>query len=127
MSTRPETPKFFLPHATDANEAESVVASTIKFMAEQGYQVTDRRFYSVTYTHDGQKYHDVVGKECRLVGEEVLIILDGGGMFLACTPNRGVLRGNPVLVGKHWDTRQNSVLSNRHAANATCRFMVVSS
>jgi hypothetical protein len=66
--------------------------------------VNERRIYSVTYTHDGTKYHDVVGQVSRLVGEEVLAIFDAGNVFVVCTTNRGVLRGNPVMVGKHWDT-----------------------
>jgi hypothetical protein len=47
-----------------------------------------------------------------LVGEEVLVILDAGNLFLVCTSNRGVLRGNPVMVGKHWDTQETEFASD---------------
>lgn len=59
--------------------------STKKSMEEQGYAVSDRRLHSLTYTHDGEKYHDVVGRVSRSVGEEVFVILDAGNVFVVCT------------------------------------------
>jgi hypothetical protein len=102
-----DIPTFFVPHAVDRKEAESVRESTKKFMESEGYHVaTDRRIYSVSYSHDGKKYRDVVGQPSGLTGEEVLVIFDAGNLFLSCSANRGVLRGGPVLIGKHWDTRE---------------------
>jgi hypothetical protein len=100
------TPTFFVPHAEDRQEAERVREAARKFLLDHGYHPTDRRIYSVSYSHDGKKYRDVVGQPSGLVGEDVLVIFDAGNVFLSCTANRGVLRGEPVLIGKHWDTRE---------------------
>ena len=111
-----DIPTLFVPHAVDRTEAESVRESTRKFMESGGYHVaTDRRIYSVSYTHNGKKYRDVVGRPSGLTGEEVLVILDAGTVFLSCSANRGVLRGDPVLIGKHWDTREREFTPNADA------------
>lgn len=103
-----DIPTFFVPHAVDRKEAESVRDTTRKFLeSDGGYHIsTDRRIYSVSYSHDGKKYHDVVGQPCGLTGEVVLVIFDAGNLFLSCSANRGVARGGPVMIGKHWDTRE---------------------
>ena len=100
-------PKFFVPHAKDADQAESLWKSTKLFNEEQSSRlISDRRIHGLSYSHDGTKYHDDIGKKHALLGEEVLVILDAGDLFMVCTENRGVVRGGPFLVGKHWDTRE---------------------
>ena len=97
-------PTFFVPHVEDSGEAERFWQATKTFLESNGFRVSDRRIYRVSYSHDGTKYHDVVGSVSSLAGEEVLVILDAGKVFLACTENRGVMRGMPVIIGKHRDT-----------------------
>ena len=104
MTLTNTAPRFFVPHAEDDAQAERVWESTRQFMLEQGYTVLDRRIYSVTYTHNGKRCHDVVGQRSAAVPEDTLVILDAGSVFLCCTANRGVLRGGPIMAGKHWDT-----------------------
>lgn len=100
-------PTFFVPHTKDRDQAERLREACQKFLRDHGYEVVmDRRIYSVSYSHDGKKYRDVIGQTSGLTGEEVLVIFDGGNLFLSCSENRGVLRGEPVLIGKHWDTRE---------------------
>ena len=92
--------KFFVPHATSDETAEATWAATKKFAEETlGWNVSDRRIFSIRYRHDGQEYHSQVGREDPTEGE-VLIILESNA-YLVCTPNRGVLRGMPILVGKN--------------------------
>jgi len=92
--------KFFIPHAKDKKQAEKVLQGIIKFAKQEiGWNITNRRIFSLSYTHEGKKYHSEVGKLDDLVNEEVIAILESTTYFV-CTPNRGVIRGMPVLVGK---------------------------
>ena len=100
-------PEFFVPHAESAEQAEKVWKATKKFLEQDGgYRVTERRLYAVNYSHNGRKYRDVVGGLSQLAGEEVLVILEDSNVFLICTKNRGVLRGGPVMAGRHWDAQE---------------------
>jgi hypothetical protein len=36
--------------------------------------------------------------------ETILMMLETDSVYLCCTPNRGVLRGEPILTGKGYDT-----------------------
>jgi hypothetical protein len=108
-----EAPEFFVPLARNAEEAEQVWGAVKAFMLTIGWdRVTDRRIFRLGYLHDGKHMEAEVGSvhpyggpvdweeghEPR--GEEVFVILErDGGPFLVCTPNRGVARGDPILVG----------------------------
>lgn len=91
--------KFFIPKAKNKNEAEEVWISVKKF-AEKSleWEVSDRRIFSITYQKQGKDYYVEVGKLDPRNGELVIAILDSV-TYLICTPNRGVLRGIPILVG----------------------------
>lgn len=91
--------KFFIPFATDDKQAENVWAATKKFAEENlQWKITDRRIFSIKYTHEGKSYYSEVGKQDLRTGEVVIAILEST-TFLVCTPNRGVARGEPMLVG----------------------------
>ena len=93
--------KFFIPHAKDAAETESVCESIRAFAIENsGHPVVGRRIYRMTWRHKGHRYESTVGKPDVRLGEEVIAILEGAATYLVCTPNRGVVRGIPMLVGK---------------------------
>ena len=97
--------KFFIPYAKDKKQAEEVLQGIKKFAKETiGWDITDRRIFSLNYTHEGRKYHSEVGKTDDRVGEKVIAILESN-TYLVCTQNRGVVRGGPVLVGKMEATR----------------------
>lgn len=93
--------KFFVPEAENETEALSVWKATRTFAEETlGWEVTERRIFSISYRHDGTDYYVQVGKPDPRIGELVLVILESN-TYLVCTPNRGVLRGMPVLVGRN--------------------------
>ena len=93
--------KFFVPEAENETEALSVWKATRKFAEETlGWKVSERRIFSISYRHDGKKYYVEVGKPDPRIREIVLVILESD-TYLVCTPNRGVLRGMPILVGRN--------------------------
>lgn len=91
--------KFFIPKAKDDTQAEEVWESIKKF-AEKNleWDVSDRRIFSITYQKHGKDYYVEVGKPDPRNGELVIAILKSN-TYLVCTPNRGVLRSIPILVG----------------------------
>ncbi|MDE0484166.1 MAG: hypothetical protein OXI67_16425 [Candidatus Poribacteria bacterium] len=91
--------KFFIPKAKDDAQAEEVWESIKKF-AEKNleWDVSDRRIFSIAYHKHGEDYYVEVGKPDPRNGELVIAILKSN-TYLVCTPNRGVLRGMPILVG----------------------------
>jgi hypothetical protein len=96
--------RFFIPHAKDTEEENKVYESIKKFAKENtAWNIGDRRIFSIDYNHDGKRYYAEVGKVENLIGEEVIAILESGYsntiVYLVCTPNRGVVRGMPILVG----------------------------
>jgi hypothetical protein len=92
--------KFFIPHA-DTPELEEHLLQATKDFAQKttGWTIGPRRIYSIRYRHDGRDYKATVGQPEPRTHEEVIAILDSN-TYLVCTPNRGVLRGEPMLVGK---------------------------
>ena len=84
-----------------AEKAENLWEDTWKWAHETtGWEVSDRRIYSIKYRHEGKLYYAEVGLPDPRVEEKVLVILQSN-TFLVCTYNRGVIRGGPVLVGKN--------------------------
>jgi hypothetical protein len=110
MSERRE---FFVP-ARDRDYAERIWQATKTFAEEEhGWKgVTDHRIFRLDYMHDGKHMEAEIGivhpyggpvswdEPAGPSGETVLVILENdGGSFLVCTENRGVLRGEPIIVG----------------------------
>lgn len=92
--------RFFVPAATDDAQAEGVREAVIKFAKQTtGWDCSSRRIFRIKYRHEGKDYFAQVGEKCPRVGEIVVMILDSV-TYLVCTPHRGVLGGEPVLVGK---------------------------
>lgn len=92
--------KFFLPYASNEQIAEETWQGIRKFAEETtGWPVDEnQRIFSLAFTHNGTDYYAEVGKPEPLTGEPVIAILSSA-TYLICTPNRGVLRGMPILVG----------------------------
>lgn len=91
--------EFFVPAANSPEQAEEVWAATRTFaMDNLGWEVTERRIFRLTGFHDGKPIDCEVGKVEPYGGEVVVAILESNA-FLVCTANRGVLRGEPILVG----------------------------
>ena len=93
-------PKFFDPAARDRAQAEEMRAVIRRFLETQRRQTSDRRIFRLNYVHNGELRVAQVGE---LFGPElpetVIAIFEGEGIFYVCTPNRGVRRDEPVLVG----------------------------
>jgi len=91
--------RFFIPNATSPQEAEHTWEAVRKFEHEQtGWPVAERRIYRLRYRHDGQDLIAEVGQPDARTGETVIAILSSR-TYLVCTPTRGVVRGEPILVG----------------------------
>ena len=93
--------KFFIPHAENKEQENSVYKATKKFAKETtGWDIKDRKIYHIRYRHNGKYYEAKVGEREEVGGEEVIVILESEVTFLVCTANRGVVRGMPILVGR---------------------------
>ena len=91
-------PRFFVPGCEDeSKKAEKLWQGTVSFMEEQSFgPIEPRRIYSIHY----YQCHDKIGGMDRYGMEKILVLLDAGAMYLCCTANRGVFRGEPILIGK---------------------------
>jgi hypothetical protein len=91
---------FFIPRTTDPAEAEKIYEAS-RTHCEQltGWPTTKRSIYSVRYRHNGHEHLAQVGDWDNTDGL-VICIFETSQAFLVCTPNRGVLRGEPILVGR---------------------------
>lgn len=95
---------FFIPFAKDAEETKSVLASVRAFVSkEMAAELSDEMFFSVNYVHNGNAVKSEVDKPEPHTGEPVIMILFDKlrGLYLVCTPNRGVIRGMPIMVGQN--------------------------
>jgi hypothetical protein len=59
------------------------------------------RIRSITFSDKGKVVEAIVGEREPFEGEPVFAILESHQTYLVCTPNRGVLRGMPYMIGKH--------------------------
>jgi len=96
--------KFFIP-AADNEEQEKKVYQSIKGHITSGAPgtISERMIFSLNYMHDGTNYQAEVGKAEKPNGELVIAILydETRDLYHVCTPNRGVVRGGPIMVGAH--------------------------
>ena len=92
--------KFFVPKVKDDIQAQEVWKSVKKFAEKTlDWEVSERRIFSIAYQKRGKTHYVEVGKPAPLNGEPVIAILESI-TYLVCTPNRGVLRGMPILIGE---------------------------
>ena len=102
--------KYFLPPQKDEKLENKAYDAIKKFAKETtgwditdrttGWDITDRKIYHIKYRHEGKDYEAKIGERETRQGETVIAILESTVTFLVCTPNRGVKRGMPILVGK---------------------------
>lgn len=92
--------EFFIPAASSAAVAEETWQSIRKFASESlGWPVSDRRIYEIHYEHNGDSLVATVDQPEPLTKAPVIAILESNS-YLICTPERGVLRGMPILAGQ---------------------------
>ena len=94
--------KFFIPLAKDDAERDQVWEGCRKgALHTVGFAITDKKIQSIFTHHNGKEYKEEVGQKTPANGELVVAILECENVYLVCTPNRGVLRDMPMMVGKH--------------------------
>jgi hypothetical protein len=91
---------FFVPFAESKEQAERVLDACITFAKENlGWQIGKKeRYFSIAWQHNGSNYYAEVGKPEPYSGEIVIAILPST-TYLVFTENRGVARGEPILIG----------------------------
>jgi len=92
--------KFLVPAARSPEQAEEVYEGIKKFAKQTlGWEIESARICSITYKDKMKTVTATVGGHEPREGEVVVAILESN-TYLVCTPNRGVLRGMPIMVGK---------------------------
>lgn len=93
--------RFTVPFAASPEQAETVWSATRDFLREQGMQTATERYARIVFRHNGKAYDLKVGDIHPDLNEPVLVILKSTSrpLYYVCTPNRGVVRGDPYLVG----------------------------
>lgn len=93
--------KFFIPDLKDSNKEQELYEIIKKFAKETtGWDIKDRKIYYMKWRHGREDCEARVGETQMQQGELVMAILESTVTFLVCTPNRGVFRGMPLLVGR---------------------------
>jgi hypothetical protein len=91
---------FFIPGASSPQEAEMVLVAIAKF-AQRPIPPPHECIRRIAYTHNGELYTAEVGQPIDPYYQTrgPIIAILGGDPLLICTPDRGVLRGEPIYVG----------------------------
>ncbi|HUP81717.1 MAG TPA: hypothetical protein VM260_24405 [Pirellula sp.] len=92
--------KFFVPDAEDDGQAERVFEATREFC---GFENQNQKIDRIDYVHNGQQMAASIGGQPDAYYRElgpVLVILYRPGLFAVCLQDRGVVRGEPILVGE---------------------------
>lgn len=93
--------KFFLPGVETPESAELIYDHLKEKSISIALRVTDKRIYRVLYKRNGRLFNMKVGSPDSIRGEMVIAIFDNGLIcYLVFTLNRGVIKGNPYIVGK---------------------------
>lgn len=98
---------FFLPGSGDDKQAEEAYANIKQNVAQiTGRRLSDARYHTVSYEQNTRWLKATVGEMEPRSGEVVVAILatDDSDLFLVCTPTRGVVKGEPIIVGNHFHT-----------------------
>lgn len=94
--------RFFIPHASDSNQAEDVYIAIAKF---NGAEVpsSKRRIFSIEFEHNSHDMVCTVGQKLpsyyQTGNQVVLAIFDVGSYYVVCSELRGGIRGEPILAG----------------------------
>ena len=88
---------FFLPLATNAQQAERIHIRIANRLTEMGYELTTHRIYQVTYKRDGKIVSETVGAASSN-GEIVLAIFKNDLGYFICTYSRGAVGGEPLVA-----------------------------
>ena len=91
--------KFFVPSATSPEESEIVFEAVRTHVSAP---IQNRRIYSLSWKHAGQSMNTKIGEYLppyyQTGFEPVVVILDCGDLYKACTESRGVASGDGVFI-----------------------------
>lgn len=91
---------FFVPGTKNPGAAEEIYMGTSKNL--HGETVPSRRIQRLDYVHDGRTYRAEVGQQDQ-GGEGLVLAIFGPSsprnVYYVTTYNRGVARGEPIMVG----------------------------
>jgi hypothetical protein len=94
--------QFFVPHASDTDEAESVYDAFAKFVGAAVPAEKSARIQALSWQHNGRDFASAVGdpmpRYYELGNEPILAIFDCGDHFKICTPSRGGVRSDPIMA-----------------------------
>ncbi|MCG8433269.1 MAG: hypothetical protein MJA83_04485 [Gammaproteobacteria bacterium] len=93
--------QFFIPTIKDHMQAEDIYTSVRSRLLHDGCEIDSERYFWLTYD-DGSRHLARVGDKHDVNGETVVAIFKAKkhGWYYVCTYNRGVSRGEPILVGE---------------------------
>jgi hypothetical protein len=92
--------EFTVPAASSLDQALDVFNNTKRFMNDKGFYPVNKAVQHIEYTHDNKREVAEVNEFATITKERVIIIFECKNLFLICTRDRGVLRGDPILVGR---------------------------
>jgi hypothetical protein len=93
--------RFFIPHAKDADEAESVYQGFWKSSQMYDPVHPEARLCSIHFTHNGKSCEATVGKPINHFPEstgDVLAIIERSQLVFVYTVLRGVRPATPIYV-----------------------------
>ncbi|WP_193194718.1 hypothetical protein [Nostoc sp. MG11] len=97
--------KFFVPAAKDDVKAEQVYGAIAKSVQAP---ITEKRIWKLRWRDNGTDIECEVGKplpSSYQTGKElVLAIFDCENYYKICTLTRGGVKGEPILVGKNFQS-----------------------
>lgn len=89
--------KFFLPLASNKEQAERVYGRIANRLKELGYELTTHRIAKIIYRREGKIVSDAVGSSCA-IGEIVLAIFKNDIGYFICSYSQGAVWGEPITV-----------------------------
>ena len=111
--------KFFVPGASCTDEAEALLQSITR-LEKRPVPAPDERIFRLTYEHNGRRYVAEVGQpmDPYYNTKGAVIAILGGHPLMICTPDRGVIRGSPILC---WNAlrRARRIFRGRTAVRTT--------
>jgi hypothetical protein len=97
--------RFFIPAAKDASEAETVYQSIRDHVSKvKGADLSAVRIFKIVHSTEGKTYVAAVGSVHGFANNEKVVAILFEPMrkiYHVCTPNRGVVRDGPIMVGAH--------------------------
>jgi hypothetical protein len=92
--------QFSVPSATSMEQALTVYNGVKKYLNSKGFHPHYTAIAKIEYVHNGNAGIAEVNHVTRINDEIVVLIFECDGLFLICTPSRGVAGGDPIIVLK---------------------------